>query len=237
MKLLPAFLNLLPLAWSLNIESGSLRTEGVTAPLGIHMTSPRLSWRLFSDLRGDSQTAYQVQAASNPLSFGHPDLWDSGVVRSTRPVAVYSGKEALASREVVYWRARVWDIAGRASAWSETTSFEMGLLDNSDWTADWITNTDFKTGVNSLPIFAKEFNLSCDVDKARLYITGLGVYRAEINGKSVSEEVLGPGYSTVNRTVLYRTLDVKDLLQSGSNVLGVALGKGTYDAEVGLDNR
>ena len=113
----------------------------------------------------------------------------------------------------------------------------MGLLDSSDWTADWITNSEFQTGVNSLPMFAKEFDVSCNVEKARLYITGLGVFSAEINGKAMSKEVLGPGYSTINRTLLYRVYDVTSLLQSGSNVIGVELGKGTYDAEKGLNKR
>ncbi|KAB8204793.1 bacterial alpha-L-rhamnosidase-domain-containing protein [Aspergillus parasiticus] len=236
MKLLPLLAGVLPLVSSLQVELGSLRTEGVSSPLGIHSDRPNLSWRLLSDLRNDTQTAYQVQTASSPRLLGKPDLWDSGKVASARPFTVYDGQQ-LMSRQEVYWRLRTWDVNDEASSWSEVGSFEMGLLHISDWKAHWITNTQFETGVNSLPIFAKEFELPCSPEKARLYITGLGVYHAEINGESISSEILGPGYSTVNRTVWYRTHDVTSMLQSGSNVIGIELGKGTYDAEKGLNNR
>ncbi|KAH8896774.1 alpha-L-rhamnosidase [Thozetella sp. PMI_491] len=234
--MLLALLAVTRLAAALSVETGSLRTEGAPAPLGIHATSPRLSWRLSSDLRGDSQAAYQVQAASSTGDLNNSDLWDSGRVASTLPFALYDGT-ALSSRKSVSWRVRVWDVNNSPSTWSEVTSFEMGLLQQSDWEADWITNSEFVTGTNALPMFTKEFDLSCEIQKARLYITGLGVFQAEINGKAVNEEVLGPGYSTVNRTVLYRTYDVTKLLRSGTNVLGVELGKGTYDAEKGLLKR
>ncbi len=129
------------------------------------------------------------------------------------------------------------DVNNEPSGWSEATTFEMGLLKPNDWTAQWITNSEFVTGKNALPMFAKPFDVPCNVESARLYATGLGVFQAEVNGHPVSEEVLGPGYSTVNRTILYRTYDVGALLQKGHNVLGVELGKGTYDAEKGLLKR
>ena len=236
MKLLVSLLGFLPLVAGLVIEPGSLRTEGANAPLGLHETTPRLSWRLSSTLRGDAQTAYQVQVASTSDQLGSPDFWDSGKVLSSKPFTTYIGK-VLESRHAVSWRARVWDVNDEPSTWSEVTSFEMGLLSSSDWAADWITNSQFQTGVNSLPIFATDFEVSCKVEKARLYIAGLGVFQAEINGNDVSSEVLGPGYSTINRTLLYRAYDVTTLLQYGSNVIGVELGKGTYDAEKGLNKR
>lgn len=217
-------------ALGLAIEAGSLRTQGVEAPLGIHYTEPMLSWRLSSDKRGDVQTAYQIQAASSVSGLEDAGAWDTGKITSGQSFADWAG-ETLGSRSQVFWRVRAWDGQDEVSDWSEPSSFELGLLGHDQWGAEWITNQVYRTGVNSLPMFAKEFDVSCDVDKARLYITGLGTFRAEINGEAVSDEVMGPGYSTINRTVLYRAYDVTDRLQQGDNVIGVALGKGIYNSD------
>ncbi|KAH0428000.1 alpha-l-rhamnosidase [Colletotrichum camelliae] len=235
---LPALLSLALVAVvsTLSIEPESLRTEGVKAPLGIHATNPFLSWRLLSDRRGDNQTSYQLQAASSSDGFASPDLWDTGKLNNTQAFASWDGS-ALSSRDQVYWRVRVWDAVDVASAWSEPSTFELGLLEESDWTAQWIKNNQFATGVNSLPLFANEFKVNCTVTKARLYITGLGVFYAELNANSVSDEVLGPGYSTINRTVLYRAYDVTDILTEGDNVIGVSIGKGIYNSDKPLLNR
>ncbi|KAI8270587.1 hypothetical protein K4K58_009924 [Colletotrichum sp. SAR11_239] len=235
---LPALLSpaLVAVVSAISIEPESLRTEGVTAPLGIHATNPLLSWRLQSDRRGDNQTAYQLQAASSSDGFDAPDLWDTGKLSDTQAFASWNGS-TLSSRDQGYWRVRAWDADDVASTWSEPSTFELGLLEESDWTAQWIENNEFATGVNSLPLFAREFNINCTVAKARLYITGLGVFYAELNGNSVSDEVLGPGYSTINRTVLYRAYDVTDLLTEGDNVIGVSIGKGIYNSDKPLLNR
>ncbi|KAI8272201.1 hypothetical protein K4K56_002551, partial [Colletotrichum sp. SAR 10_98] len=232
---------LLPLALvavvsAISIEPESLRTEGVTAPLGIHAINPLLSWRLQSDRRGDNQTSYQLQAASTSDGFDAPDLWDTGKLSNTQAFASWNGS-TLSSRDQVYWRVRAWDADDVASSWSEPSITELGLLEESDWTAQWIENNEFATAVNALPLFANEFKVSCTATKARLYITGLGVFYAELNGKSVSDEVLGPGYSTINRTVLYRAYDVTDLLTEGDNVIGVSIGKGIYNSDKPLLNR
>ncbi|KAF4858551.1 hypothetical protein CGCSCA2_v007010 [Colletotrichum siamense] len=230
------FLALVAVVSALSIEPDSLRTEGAKTPLGIHATNPLLSWRLQSDRRGDNQTSYQLQAASSSDGFDAPDLWDTGKLSDRQAFASWNGS-TLSSRDQVYWRVRAWDADDVASSWSEPSTFEVGLLEGSDWTAQWIENNEFATGVNSLPLFASEFKVNCTVAKARLYITGLGVFYAELNGKSVSDEVLGPGYSTINRTVLYRAYDVTDLLTEGDNVIGVSIGKGIYNSDKPLLNR
>ncbi|KAJ5000854.1 hypothetical protein K4K48_002086 [Colletotrichum sp. SAR 10_66] len=230
------FLALVAVVSALSIEPESLRTEGVKTPLGIHATNPLLSWRLQSDRRGDNQTSYQLQAASSSDGFNAPDLWDTGKLSDRQAFASWNGN-TLRSGDQVYWRVRAWDADDVASSWSEPSTFELGLLEESDWTAQWIENNEFATGVNSLPLFASEFKVNCTVAKARLYITGLGVFYAELNGKSVSDEVLGPGYSTINRTVLYRAYDVTDLLTEGDNVIGVSIGKGIYNSDKPLLNR
>jgi alpha-L-rhamnosidase len=82
---------------------------------------------------------------------------------------------------------------------------------------------------DALPVFAKQFDLPLPVSRARLYITGLGVYSATVNGRRASTAVLEPGNTTYTEHVDYATVDVTDLLQRGGNALGVSLGTGIYD--------
>ena len=45
------------------------------------------------------------------------------------------------------------------------------------------------------PIFVKNFNITKEIKKARLYITGLGLYLAFINNEKVGNGYLTPGYN------------------------------------------
>jgi alpha-L-rhamnosidase len=119
---------------------GELRCEYLQNPQGIDATKPRLSWILNSSERDQRQTACQILVASSAakLKAGQGDLWDSGKVVSGQSVLVsYAGK-SLASHTECFWKVRVWDQNGKASAWSEPAHWSMGLLDASDWKAKWI---------------------------------------------------------------------------------------------------
>ncbi|MFW6279920.1 MAG: family 78 glycoside hydrolase catalytic domain [Planctomycetota bacterium] len=70
-----------------------LRCEYRSRPLGIDTPQPRLFWRLPSagDVRGISQRAYQILAASSPevLSENTAELWNTGAIRSSD---IYKGE-------------------------------------------------------------------------------------------------------------------------------------------------
>jgi len=117
-----------------------LTCEYAAEPLGVDTPRPRFGWLLDSKHRDQTQSAYRILMATSPekLRGDVGDKWDSGRVASDRPVNVeYQGK-ALASREQCYWKVRVWDGQGRPSAWSEPSRFEMGLLEQDDFKAQWI---------------------------------------------------------------------------------------------------
>ncbi len=119
-----------------------LRCEYLKDPLGIDSVQPRLSWIITSNHRGEMQSAYHILVASSPklLKSDRGDLWDSGKVASPDSTQiVYSGKP-LSSRQACYWKARVWDQSGSSSHWSKPALWEMGLLQSSDWSAQWITS-------------------------------------------------------------------------------------------------
>ncbi len=117
-----------------------LLCESRLNPLGIDVVKPRLSWILESNQRGQMQSAYQVLVAGSEekLKRNKGDLWNSGKVESDRSIHIpYIGIK-LTSRMHCYWKVRVWDKDGRASAWSEPAFWTMGLLEPEDWKAKWI---------------------------------------------------------------------------------------------------
>ncbi|WP_405771660.1 glycoside hydrolase family 78 protein [Streptomyces sp. NBC_00080] len=77
-----------------------------------------------------------------------------------------------------------------------------------------------------LPLLADDFTLPRGVRNARLYIAGLGIYDATLNGEPVGDAVLEPANTDYRERVQYATYDVTDRLRAGANTLGVALGNG-----------
>lgn len=115
-------------------------TEYAEQHLGTDVRHPRLSWAVTAPGHGATQSAYQVLIATRPdlLSVGSADVWDSGRVESSRSLGVQYGGPELAPRTVYSWSVQLWDGGGRASGWSEPTTFETGLLDEGFGAATWI---------------------------------------------------------------------------------------------------
>ena len=209
----------------------SLRCEYLVNPLGVDAAQPRLRWVLESQRgeRGRSQTAYQVLVATSDakLRAGQGDLWDSGKIESNQSAQVpYSGR-SLQSRLRCWWKVRVWDEQGQASAWSEPARWSMGLLSAGDWQGQWIgagTGQDDPHAV----YLRRQITLSKRPIRATAYISGLGYYELYLNGKRVGNHMLDPGFTDYDKRVLYVTYDVTGLLLAGANAAGVVLGNGWF---------
>ena len=209
-----------------------------TNPLGIDVKVPRLSWQLETSRQGARQTAYRVLASSSPELTEEQADWDSGKVESDRSVHVPYGGDALRSRQRVYWRVTVWDETS-ATAESDISWFEMGLLSRSDWQAQWV-GAALTGGARSsvpVPFLRKAFALPAEVVSARLYVTALGLYECWLNGARVGEDIFAPGWTDFHKRVRYGVYDVTDLLQEGENALGAVLGDGWAVGFVGLGQR
>lgn len=218
----------------------SLRTEYKVDPIGIDVVQPRFSWRLQSSERGTVQSAYQLQvAATAPALAAGEFLWDSGRVASSQSVHVVYGGAALRSGQRCHWRVRTWNQVDQPSAWSEPAFWEMGLLQPADWEAAWITPAadEDRTKSNPAPMLRKTFTVEGAVREARLYITSLGLYEAELNGRRIGDEVLTPGWTSYEKRLQYQTYDVTAALQPGVNALGATLGNGWYRGPLTWDLR
>ncbi len=215
---------------------GTVQCEYGHATLGIDVAAPRLSWHLCDERRGARQSAYQVLVASSRavLDSDTGDVWDSGRVESEQSIHIVYAGAALASRQRVHWKVRVWDADGAPSPWSEPATWEMGLRDRADWQAQWIAAPLAGGPWTTVPcpFMRKEFACKKAVVQARLYVTALGLYECWLNGQRVGDDVLAPGWTDYHKRVQYRTYDVTPLVQRGANALGAVLGDGWYCGHV-----
>ena len=234
-----------------------LKCEAMSEPLGIDITSPRLSWQLQDDRRGALQTAYQIRVATSPGQLQGNDslLWDSGRVASSESVNVAYGGPALVSRQRYYWQVRIWDLEGKVGPYSAPSWWEMGLLAPSDWSAKWIAEDNLMTRgdyeLNSkwiwgaeevaltqatpgVRLFRFQFTLTQKPQESMLLICAKDHLRLWVNGK----QVVDPSDSTSTlreRTEWYfsRNLSLAPYLETGMNVLSAEV---TVDRPVKPDD-
>ncbi len=217
-------------------SSAELRFEHRRDALGIGTAKPRLSWIVATAAAGWHQAGYEIEA------YG-PDgeLRDqSGRIMSGESVLVPWPFAPLASRERRTIRVRAWgqrsEGAEQPTAWSSPTPVEAGLLHAGDWSARFVTpdwDVD-PTKAQPSPLLRREFTVRAGIAQARLYITALGVYEAQINGKIVGDHALDPGWTSYNHRLRYQTFDVTDLLREGPNAIGAMLGEGWFCGRLGF---
>jgi alpha-L-rhamnosidase len=229
---------------------GGLRVEQVRCeyriwPLGIDATQPRLSWSMTSPQRGAVQSAYRVLVASgrDEISRDEGDVWDSGRVASDQSTQVaYAGKP-LASGRPYYCKVRVWDGAGRASPWSETFGWSMGLLDAADWKGQWIgrdepdaakdetkpaapiTKANWiwypgESGAERAPVATRYFRRTLTIpagrriERAVCLMAGDNEFTLWVNGHQAAR---GYSFKQVD------TVDIASLLEPGENVVAAVV--------------
>ena len=217
---------------SSSLSPAHLTCEYFANPISLDMQRPRLSWKLNSAARNARQGAYQIVVTDS--QDGGAMLWDSGKVQSDESVHVAYAGPALHSGQRSYWRVRVWDGDDQPSEWSASAFWEMGLLDNSEWQADWIT-PDLQNDAS--PLLRRSFALDGKVKTARIYATSLGVYELHLNGQRVGDGLLTPGWTSYKNRLQYQVYDVTELLQTGDNAIGAMLGDGWHRGYLGFNGK
>ena len=155
----------------------ALNCEYRPDPLGIDEPKPRLTWQVSSELRGARQSAYQILVASSPplLANDQGDAWDSAKTASAETVLIPYQGAPLKSQTTYYWKVRVWDGNNQPSAWSDVHHWSMGILKDSEWTADFISfrdETPVHTDVEKLHLpaarqYRKDFLAKKEVKRPR----------------------------------------------------------------------
>lgn len=200
-----------------------LQVEYLTEPLGLGNPKPRFYWNCEG---GMTQTAYQIICTR-----AGKIVWDSGKVESSSMTHIaYDGLD-LHSRDIVAWSVQLWDENGEPGEKSESR-FELGLLEESDWTAKWISG-DYKPDPKRrypADCFKKDFPAK-DVVKARLYATARGVYDVTVNGRRIEDFILAPGSTDYRKRIQVQTYDVTEHIKE-KNTVELRLADGWFRGSV-----
>ena len=148
----------------------ALKCDYHVNPIGMDVSQPRLSWQIVAAENNFVQQAYEIRVAESldKLAQGSKLVWSSGKVTSSESVnVVYSGPAAK-SMQRFWWQVRIWDPKGKATAWSEPSFWEMGLLNAGDWKASWIRLGQDPDNTISRPVqfFRKEFSVAKKIKSA-----------------------------------------------------------------------
>jgi len=200
-----------------------LRVEHLDEALGIDVRRPRLSWWLPEEV--PRQSGYQLRIDDIELDPAESD----------QHLLVPWPIEDLTSGQQVTWQVRV-RADGAPTDWSAPAVIEAGLLEASDWSAQWIgpdDDTSGEPGRRPAPLLRHEFGIDRPVARARFYATAHGVYEAFLNGTRVGDLELTPGTTSYPTRLQVQTHDVAGLLQEGGNELLVVLSDGWWRGQTG----
>lgn len=204
-----------------------MKCNRIVNPLGYTLNKPRLSWVTETE-NATRQLACQIEVSSDE-TFTRL-LHDSGKREDIDSIGYVLNMD-LEPCVRYYWRVHVWTDGGdilSPAAWFETSKLTQ------PWEGAWIT-PDGLEDPNIHPLLRKGFQLRQDIAQARLYICGLGLYEAEINGQRVGDEYLTPYCNSYNNWIQYQTFDVTGHLTKGDNVVAAMLGNGWYKGRFGFE--
>ena len=204
------------------MEIYAVRINGFVNPLGFVSEPASLTWKVRgAEGKKQKKALIQVSLQKNMTSV----FWE-------KEGDLNSLGESLDFVQQPYTRyflrITVWSDAGEMAE-SALSFFETGKLSD-PWAAKWIGVQEQDTH----PEFQKCFSAGDGILSARLYICGLGLFEASLNGKKIGNDQLAPFINDYQAHFQYCTYDVTALLQE-ENALSVRLGDGWWRGHFGLD--
>ena len=203
------------------MEIYAVKINGLNDPIGYDSDMLLCSWKV-RGAKGTKQSWAKIRVCldselSNTVWEKEGDLESLG--------------EKLAFSPLPYTRY-YYQITVRTDVGEEQGSavhfFETARL-GEPWQARWIGVQGDKTH----PEFSKSFNCEKPIRSVRLYICGLGLFEASINGRKVGNDLLAPFINDYEEHYQYCTYDITELLNE-KNEISVLLGDGWYRGHFGL---
>lgn len=201
-----------------------LKINGMVNPIGFSFHTICCAW-IITDTQAKAVEKIKIEVSSD-WEFQH-------IVYVKEGKELNSAGERLdmkaAPRSRYYIRVQAMGDNGEKAVSTETAFFETGKM-KEPWKAQWLKP---QCGDRFHPVFIKEFQTTKKAVKAGLYISGLGVYQAKLNGKKIGDEVLTPYFSDYHTECQYQTYDITGEIHK-NNRIEVMLGNGWYKGKFGL---
>ena len=201
-----------------------LCVNGIHEPLGFALPHVSVSWKV-TDTAAKAPARERLTLAA-----------DEGLTRilcQKEGARLCSRGELLsvdlAPRTCYHLRVEVeGDNGERAEALSRLETGKMA----EPWQGRWIGTAEED---RFHPEFFRDFALEGEILSARLYVTGLGLYEAFLNGEKAGEDLMAPFCGDYNEAVQVQTYDVTALLRGGENRLSILTGNGWYKGRLGYE--
>ena len=203
-----------------------LRTEYRKNPIGLTEKAPRFSWKMESEEQNTIQTAYEIKVTDENGNI----VWNSGKKASDQSVLIPYEGETLADEMLYKVEVSVADNHGNVETVGGT--FETGIFDNKEFIAKMLTS-NLPEEETACPVFGKTFALTKNVKKARLYATAQGVYEVTLNGQTVGDYRMAPGWTSYHNRLQYQIYDVTEQL-AAENEIAITVGNGWYRGILGF---
>jgi alpha-L-rhamnosidase len=145
---------------------------------------------------------------------------------------VSSGDKSLELKTDASWRVSLTGAEGWTAVEFSEAGWEPAAVVGDHGVKPWGELKDPEPPPPSL-CMRKEFPLKGPVARARVYSSGLGLYRLSINGKRVGTDVFSPGWTHYPKRIQYQVYDVTSHLAPGANAVGAVLGRGWWSGGLG----
>ena len=202
-------------------QFNSLKINYVEKPNNVQ-GSPVFSWTYVLGSK-QKQAAYRVLVSSSEAHEG--DYWDSGRIASDKMFNVlYEGKP-LDSRKKFFVKVIAENQDGESAS---IESHFFTTLQENEWLGRWVSLPESFHG-SSLLLRKRIEIADKPIKSAFVYVAAIGYHDFYLNGKKVGDAKLNPGVTDYDKTCLYNTYDILDLVQGKKDVvLGVEVGYGWY---------
>lgn len=205
------------------MEIRYLKTNHLVNPLGYDLGIPTVSYVVEGTTARHQKKAQILVAKEETFTDVVFDSGESSEVQNTGFELQF-----LPEPETRYfWKVRVWadngEYAESETAWFETPKENV-------WGAEWITPALPK---EVQAVLMKKIRIEKPVKKARMYMTGLGVYELYLNRQKQGDECLLPGFCSYDSWIPYQTFELD--FSQGENLLEIVLGDGWYKGWYGLN--
>ncbi|MBA4248400.1 MAG: hypothetical protein C0444_08930 [Microbacterium sp.] len=203
----------------------TLRANGLHDPLSVASRRTRLTWHAGDDGAGSSD---QIIVSLGP---------------QRRSVSGGDERENLtvelppSSREITVstppWRTVYWAVGARRgdqTTWSEVSRFTVAPdLESSG--AEWITHPELAAPGSDHRAgsvwFAMPFHSQTSDTRTLVHLAASGVVELRVDGRELTDRLLGPGYSDLVTEVAASTYDLGSLAE-GAHTLTIEIASGPY---------
>ena len=231
---------------------GLMVTAGGWADVDLGAALPIDEIRLYFDHTNSAPTRFVIEGANEP-QFYHPQMLVDRTAEDFQPAG--AGAQVFAVKSAArHIRLRVTGVRGKGKAVvrqmevmsggrnvalmrptrEKGTGWSNGhatfLVDGMPSANDGQECPPAACPTTTAPLLRKTFSLPKPVKRATLYVAALGMADVTINGKAVSDTLLGPPFTDYTKRVVYLTHDITAWLSTGENVIGATLGNGFFNA-------